>query len=230
MVKKISITNKSFEKQYNESNENYSYFKIYLKQGKDRSIKKVHAEITANATGTISAGTTTTPNIAQLTLISDRWKWIYRAVDYDHYKNILSHHNQAQQQIGYIDKQLSYLRNVATTTINNNAMLEKDRLYILGKVAKNEKILTDERQKSYKIIKKTGEELKNYDKNKYNFKAEKQKDLINALNDYNNGFIDKTEYNVITLDYPEKLIERIENQYNNPMESVTKLMNPIEKG
>lgn len=227
MVRMSYMTVHSFNKQYNESDEHYDYFKIYLKQGKTRSIKKVHDTTSTHVTTSTSAGELAAPDIEQVTLISNRWKWIYRAADYDYYQNILSQHKQAQQQLENIDERLSYLENVATNTMNNSTMVEKDRLNVLEKIAKNEVILNSKRQKSYQIIKKTCEELKKYDENKYNFEAEKQKDLLTALTDYNNGFIDKSEYDIITLDYPEKIVEQIENQYNNPLDSLTKLTNPI---
>jgi len=218
------MTVHSFNKQYNESNEHYDYFKIYLKLGKTRSIKKVHDTTSTHVTTSTPAGELAAPDIEQLTLISNRWKWIYRAADYDYYQNILSQHKQAQQQLENIDERLSYLENVATNTMNNNTMVEKDRLDVLEKIAKNEVILNSKRQKSYQIIKKTCEELKKYDKNKYNFEADKQKDLEKIIIDYDRGYISGEEYAVETNDYPEKLIENIRKNHTNPLGQLTNMI------
>ena len=225
------MTKHSFKQQYNEPNEYYDYFKIYLKQGKNRSVEKTYSALLAeeDAKATDNPAVEYTVTIEKLTKISDRWKWINRAIDYDYYQNLLLHHRQSLQRLDDLNKRLKYLQDVAINTTKDNSIPIKDKMAILEKLSKTETICTSERYKTYQKIKKFNAEMKEYEKNKYNVEAEKQKDLLIALNDYENGFISDTEYAIITRDYPEEIVEKIEKQQKNPMDIINKLTNPMNE-
>lgn len=217
------MTKNSFNKQYKEPDEYYNYFKLYLNQKGERSIEKLHNTIVQ-----IAKDGTNVPDVEQLSLISNRWKWINRAIDHDHYQQLLLQHSNAKEKLSAIDDRLEYLDEIAYNTMNNDSLSDKDALIILEKLAKSESIFTSERQKAYENIKKSSQDWENYQQHKFNFEAEKQKDLEKAITDYENGYINDMEYAIITKDYPDNVIEKVKKAHENPLKALINMGN-VEK-
>lgn len=225
MVRQSQMTTYSWKQQYNETEKEYQFFKIYLELGNDRTIQNVQKTLDTNETnegnsevhGTFGCpkASVTPPDIETLTHIADEWKWIPRSIDYDIYHTLLKNNRVVQYQIQKIDEKSKWLDNKAIEIRDASIKIEK-KLLLIEKIVEIKSKIAAERQKSVKIIEKSLKKWQNYDKNRYNFEAEKMKELEKIIHDYDNGYLSSTEFNVETKDYADELIENIRKQkYDN---------------
>lgn len=216
------MTTHSWYQQHNESDEDYKYFRIYLTL-EPRALVNVGAALTA--TDAKEEGVTPEGvSIETLTYVANKWKWLQRATDYDTYKSLLKSIKLSKERLDKLDNRFEWIDKQMNEVMNNNTINAKERLQQLEKLTKIESLLVDERLKSLKEVGKSLKKIENYDKNKYNFEADKQKDLEKIIIDYDRGYISDEEYAVETNDYPEKLIENIRKNHTNPLGQLTNIM------
>lgn len=215
------MTTHSWYQQHKESDEYYQYFRIYLTL-EPRTLTNVSVAIaaTGDGEGTVAKEV----SIETLTYIANKWKWLPRATDYDTYKSLLKSNAQSKERLSKIDNRFEWIDKQVNELMNNNTINTKEKLQQLEKLTKIESLLVDERLKSLKEVGKSLKKIENYDKNKYNFEADKQKDLEKIIIDYERGYISEEEYAVETKDYPEKLIENIKKNHTNPLDQLTNMM------
>lgn len=209
MVRKTYMTNYSFEIQYKENKKHYEWFKLFLDLD-DRTTDKLHDTLQSLTPNDV-------PPIETLTHISNKWKWIQRAIDYDLYNVLLDRNKKSKHKYNNLSNRLQWLENTMIETMNDTTKSEKDKLTTLEHLSKTESIISNELSKEYENIKRNTLEWGEYQKNKFNFEAEKQKDLEKVISDYMHGYINETEYQTEIKDYSDTLIMKLVENIKNPL-------------